>query len=68
MIDKLNLAIDLVANGIALAVRLLDDAPNKDEARAQLVARVRRLLEKSDLLKDLHDEDQRILDSRIAKP
>jgi hypothetical protein len=65
MINKLDIVLSSLAALVKLAVALVDEAPDKDEARKMLAARLRRMLDKSDMLDLLHAEDQAILDARI---
>ena len=65
MSDALRIAFDVAMRAIGLALKLADEAPNKDEARAELAARLQRQFQRGRDLDDVHAEDLAILDERL---
>jgi hypothetical protein len=65
MTDALNIAVASLTHLVSLVIKLANEAPDREAARAELAARIRRMLDRGGLLDKLHAEDQAILDKRI---
>ena len=61
------IAMSAVSEAIKLALMLADKGPSKDELRAELEARVGRLLQRGKALTGDQAGDQAALDARVPK-